>query len=125
MGSEKKPIGARAIILLRRKEGMTREEFNDHWLNVHGEIAKGYPHVIRYSQLHINEARADTGESVDFGVDGIVDFILDDAANWPKIWETEIGKVGVEDGAKFIGQIMEVFVTEHHIVGEELNPFAE
>ena len=107
----------RTIVLLKRNEGMSREEFNDHWLNIHGEIAKGYPHVIRYSQLHL--ADSDTVgdvESHDFGIDGIVDFIYDSKENIAKIWESEIGKRGIEDAKLFIGALREYQVDEHLIV---------
>lgn len=107
----------RTIVLLKRNEGMSREEFNDHWLNIHGEIAKSYPHVIRYSQLHL--ADSDTVgdvESHDFGIDGIVDFIYDSKENVAKIWESEIGKRGIEDAKLFIGALREYQVDEHLIV---------
>ena len=107
----------RTIVLLKRNEGMSREEFNDHWLNIHGEIAKSYPHVIRYSQLHL--ADSDTVgdvESHDFGIDGIVDFIYDSKENIAKIWESEIGKRGIEDAKLFIGALREYQVDEHLIV---------
>jgi hypothetical protein len=107
----------RCIVLLTRKAGMSREAFNDHWLNVHGEIARGYPHVMRYSQLHL--ADSDTVgdvESHDYGIDGIVDFVYDSKENMPKIWETEIGKRGIEDAKVFIGALREYQVEEHVIV---------
>jgi uncharacterized protein (TIGR02118 family) len=107
----------RSIVLLSRPEGMSRQEFNDHWLNVHGQIAKDYPHVIRYSQLHLVESdTVGDVESHDYGIDGIVDFVYDSKENIPKIWESEIGKRGIEDAKLFIGALREYQVSEHVIV---------
>ncbi len=43
------------VCFLKRKEGMTREEFYDHWENRHAPLIAGTPelarHIIRYEQL--------------------------------------------------------------------------
>jgi hypothetical protein len=103
-------------VLLKRKPGMSKEEFNDYWLRVHGEIAKDYPNVLRYSQLHILESRSDTGAPVDFDVDGIVDFTFEEGASLADLDKSEIGRIGIEDAKEFIAQLMEVYVQEHRIV---------
>lgn len=38
-----------------RKEGISEADFNDHWLKVHGELARHMPGVHRYLQNHIRE----------------------------------------------------------------------
>jgi EthD domain len=114
-GSEK-PV--RCLVLLKRQPDMTQEEFNDYWLTVHGELAKAYPHVIRYSQLHLLEARSDTspGESIDFGVDGIVDFLFEEGHGLFDLEKSEAGRVGMADAPKFLHAVQEIYVTEHHLV---------
>ena len=115
------PTGpVRCLVLLKKKPGMTREEFDNYWLDVHGPIAEHYPHVLRYSQLHILESRNDTGARTDFEVDGIVDFVFDDISNIPKVWTSPEGTVGREDAKEFLGQVLEVFVQEFNIV-DKLN----
>ena len=50
--------------MLRRKEGMTHEEFVDHWVNSHGPLIAGTPslarHIVRYEQhvRHVPDAIA-------------------------------------------------------------------
>lgn len=39
--------------LIKKKEGMTKEEFSNHWLNVHGPLAKKMPGVKGYVQNHV------------------------------------------------------------------------
>ena len=38
-----------------RKDGISEEQFNQHWLHVHGELARHMPGVHRYFQNHIRE----------------------------------------------------------------------
>jgi len=112
-----KPV--RCLVLLKRRPEMTQEEFNDYWLRVHGEIAKDYPHVIRYTQLHLVNTRSDTspgGAAIDFGVDGIVDFLFEAGHGLFDLEESEIGRLGMADAHKFLLAIQEIYVDEHHIV---------
>jgi hypothetical protein len=112
-----KPV--RCLVLLKRRPDMTQEEFNDYWLRVHGAIAKDYPHVIRYSQLHLLEARADTspgGTSIDFGVDGIVDFLFEEGHGLFDLEKSEVGRIGMADASHFIHATQEIYVDEHHVV---------
>ena len=43
------------ICFLKRKDGLTREEFYDHWENRHAPLIAGTPelarHIVRYEQL--------------------------------------------------------------------------
>ena len=38
--------------LIKRKEGLSRKEFSDHWRNVHAPFALKIPGVHRYVQNH-------------------------------------------------------------------------
>ena len=50
----------RLICYVQRREGMSREEFHDHWLNRHGPLIRDTPelarHIIRYEQNHRTES---------------------------------------------------------------------
>ena len=61
------------VCFLKRKDGLTREEFYDHWENRHGPLIAGTPelarHIVRYEQLRVTtvsfrgqEWRAKTGK---------------------------------------------------------------
>jgi hypothetical protein len=43
------------VAFLKRKPGMTRDEFYDHWFNSHGPLIASTPelarHIVRYEQL--------------------------------------------------------------------------
>ncbi len=42
----------KAIYLIRRKPGMSREDFHRYWREVHGTIAARIPGMRRYVQCH-------------------------------------------------------------------------
>ena len=45
------------VCFLKRREGMTREEFYDHWENRHAPLIASTPelarHIVRYEQLRV------------------------------------------------------------------------
>ena len=60
----------RLTCMLRRKAGMSREEFHDHWINVHGPLirnSKAGSFVLRYEQ----HPRTNYGDVDDGGFDGV------------------------------------------------------
>ena len=77
------------VFCCRRKEGMTREEFQARWLDVHGPLVKrlreALPMMRRYVQSHtladtLNEALREsrgTGEPYD----GLTEVWFDDLAS--------------------------------------------
>ena len=104
----------RCIVLAKRKEGMTHEEFDRHWSEVHGAIARHYPNVVRYAQLHLvgKGTVAELADS-DWGIDGIVDFVYTSSEDIPHIWESPAGLEGVADSANFLSAVTEYYVDEH------------
>ncbi|PSQ18229.1 EthD family reductase [Halobacteriales archaeon QS_8_69_26] len=61
----------RHTALLVRKDGMTHEEFRDHWLNEHVPIAREIPGVVRYTTTVPTDP-----EHAEF--DGIADLYFED-----------------------------------------------
>jgi uncharacterized protein (TIGR02118 family) len=69
----------KSIGLLTRKDGLSREEFVQHWYEVHAPLAHAVPGVRRYVQSHIlaERTRPDIS-STEVGIDGIVELWYDD-----------------------------------------------
>ena len=63
-----------------RREGMSEERFNDHWLKVHGELASRMPGVRRYLQNHIRERLFEVQPFPSHEVGGISQQWFDDIA---------------------------------------------
>jgi uncharacterized protein (TIGR02118 family) len=63
-----------------RKRGMSEQAFNDHWLRVHGELARHMPGVHRYLQNHVQERLYAINPDPDHPVDAISQQWFDDIA---------------------------------------------
>ena len=63
--------------VLKRKNGLTREEFSQHWKETHGPLflSKNVPGLRRYIQNHNAKA---TGPEFDSDIDGIAEIWFDD-----------------------------------------------
>jgi uncharacterized protein (TIGR02118 family) len=102
------------ISLLRRKEGMTHEEFVDYWENVHGPLLRTNPAVRRYVQSHIISVRLTAAAAVTGEIDGVVELWFDDVEAFNRSWESPVNKAIMEDGANFVGGVTS-FVTEEKL----------
>src|SRR5688572_23532772 len=75
--------GSRAMIkslsLLVRKDGMTHEQFMQHWVDVHAPLALKVPGIRRYVQSHIvDERRRPDIPAIGVDVDGVAELWYDD-----------------------------------------------
>lgn len=85
----------KTIMLLTRKPGLSREQFVQHWTQVHAELARQIPQLRRYVQ---NLAPPDAAS----GVDGIAELCFDDAEQRDLFRASPAGKRWIEDGANFL-----------------------
>lgn len=101
------------IALLKRKPDLSHDEFLDHWINVHGPLARGIPGIRRYVQSHIvtEQQRADI-EDISLKVDGIAELWFDSADSMKATHQTAEMQRLLADGATFIGQIKTFIVDE-------------
>ena len=114
------------VYCLRRKAGMSLEEFQKYWLETHAAIARKIPGVKRYVQAHtlggemaeLMAAGHPAGATEPF--DGVAElwFEEDDISKLPS---TEGALAAVIDEANFIDfERSVIFLTkEHVIVGAE------
>jgi len=111
----------KSIALAYRKEGWTREEFSNYWLEQHGPMAaRMIPGLRKYVQNHFV-----TVPGRQFKGDGIVEMWYDDVEAFEKSMEylqTEEGKVLALDGAKF-SEMRDggLWVVKEHVIKDELN----
>ena len=110
------------VYCVRRKSGMTLEEFQDRWLNVHGPLVRSLreqiPSMTRYVQSHLipgepSEAvRAARGAGEPY--DGITEVWLDTDAEAAE-GAAEAGRRLFEDELEFIDmKNSKVFLTVEH-----------
>ena len=107
------------VEIMKRKEGLTHEEFTRHWEEVHGPlVAKMVPGVRRYVQSHA----AKLSGGGDPPIDGIAEVWFDDIASWResvKWHRSDKGKVLRDDEDTFLDMSKMVhFVAEEKVIVE-------
>ena len=109
----------KTVGLLTRKDGLTREDFVKHWLEVHAPLAHAVPGVRRYVQSHIVEERTRPDiPTTAVEIDGIAELWYDDRAAMERANASPEAKRLHADGALFIGRIKSFIVEEKFIIGK-------
>jgi uncharacterized protein (TIGR02118 family) len=103
----------RCLVLLKKQDTMSQEEFDQYWRDVHGAIAAHYPNVVRYTQLHLlGEPQQEFADAEPISVSGIVDFVYTSIEDVPPIWESPEGLEGRADAPVFLAGALHCFVEE-------------
>lgn len=107
------------IALVKRKDGMTLEEFSRYWREHHGPLAISMlPGVKRYVQNHA--VRLASGG--DPQIDGVVELWFDDLEAQRRcaaFWASDEGKPIRDDEERFIDRSkMIFFVAEEKVIKE-------
>ncbi|HTV44023.1 MAG TPA: EthD domain-containing protein [Stellaceae bacterium] len=107
----------KTVGLLTRKDGLSHEEFVEHWYKVHAPLAHVVPGVRRYVQSHIigERSRSDI-PATGVEIDGIAELWYDDRAAMERANATPEAKRLHDDGALFIGRIKSFIVEERVII---------
>ena len=117
----------RCLGLATRKAGMTQEDFEMHWRDVHAELARHYPSVVRYSLLPVRERHtpADRGSWPAWGdeIHGVVDFVFTSIEDMDAMWESPEVIRGLADDPNFLSSVVllhveEISVTDHLGIGK-------
>lgn len=98
------------ITLIYRRDGMSVEEFREHWLKVHGPLAARTPGLRRYVQHHVVESRSRTNV---LRPDGMAELWFDSAEDEHRFFDSELGRLQREDGRTFVGFSTSFLVEEH------------
>lgn len=96
----------KVISLLKRKEGMSREEFYNWALNEHPQLGLKIPTLKHY---RMNAARLDEPEAA---FDAVSEMWFDDAAAFDAGFATDAGKAAREDAMSHASRRVHVRVEE-------------
>lgn len=108
----------KTVSLLRAKAPMSREEFNRHWLEVHGSLSLSVPGIRRYVQNHIIEEKPSRPDipALETQIDGFVEMWFDNMEEFKRANASpEIHRLR-SDGPLFIGNIKAWVVDEKIII---------
>jgi uncharacterized protein (TIGR02118 family) len=117
---EKFPHGVKLMAMLKRKEGMTAEQFSRYWHEEHGPMAvRVIPESVRIRRYVQNHALR-LIEDAEPCFDGIVEFCLEDMDAlhaWMAFYASDEGKIIRDDEIRFIdiGEMVVVMVEERVI----------
>jgi uncharacterized protein (TIGR02118 family) len=99
----------RVHIWLRKKEGMSPEEFRSHWLETHAPIARdGYKHLRGYTVDLVT--RVPQGQDAPY--DGVAVLTWDDRDGFSADMKSDAARRGAEDLNSFTGGNGLLFVEE-------------
>lgn len=99
-------------IWLRRKSGMSPEEFRDYWLTTHAPIARdGYEHLTGYRVAVVT--RVPEGQEAPY--DGVATLSWDDREGFKADMASEAAARATEDLKAFTDAFGLLFVEEHTV----------
>lgn len=109
---EGQPDERKAIIkrmaFLKRKEGLTREQFSEHWLTKHAPLALKLPGLRRYVQSVALGSKSD--------YDGVAETWWDDVESMDKAFQSPIIPEIRADEKEFLGSVMSVAYVQRWIL---------
>jgi uncharacterized protein (TIGR02118 family) len=94
--------------ILRKKEGMTDQQFRDHWLNKHAALCLKLPKMRRYSVNFVDRARFPK-----FGYDGFSELWFDSEEDLNAAMASSEGKTLLADLPNLTNDISPIIAIEH------------
>ena len=99
----------KCFVVLRRKQGMSVEQFRDHWQNVHAPLVAKLPGIVKYSQHHVTSIPRGEYENQDAPIDGIVETWWESQESLFKVQGTPELAAVLKDELNFLGH------SNHHV----------
>ncbi len=98
------------VVLLRKKEPLTDQDFAKYWLEKHAPIAKQMPGLRKYV---VNVVRHPPNKEPDYH--GIVELWFDDVDSMKRAFASPQGEATQKDTATFTSALTTLYVDEHTI----------
>ncbi len=97
----------KAMILLKRKDGLSDADFRDWWLNRHAPLVRHLPR-LRQAVFNVTQGEAD--------YDGVSELWFDSQADFEAAYATDAGKAVAADTLGQVQARIRMMVEEHVIV---------
>ncbi|HVR94538.1 MAG TPA: EthD family reductase [Casimicrobiaceae bacterium] len=97
--------------ILRKKDGMTHEQFVNHWMGTHAVLCSKLPKLRRYSVNLVDRKRFPK-----FDYDGFSELWFDSEADLVAAFASPEGKTLLADLPNFTGQIDPIISVETQIL---------
>jgi len=103
------------IAFLKRKPGVSREEFARRWVREHTKLSTKLPGLRGY-RINIATSRQPGGTGVEPIYDGTAELWWDDVEAMEAAFATELGRRAGEDADQFAEGRIHLYTTEHTIM---------
>lgn len=104
----------KAIILLTRRDDMTRAEFANWWLGEHAPLAVQLPGVRRIVFNLVDDGGDDAGDTN--APDGISELWFDSEADLEAAYASDLGRRVAADSMAHVSGRVRMLVSEHAII---------
>lgn len=104
-----RPNTVKRLGLVIKKVGMSHEQFVDHWMNVHAQLCKRLPNMLRYSVNLVDRERFP-----DFGYDGFSELWFESEEALIASLNSSEGKTLLADLPNFTERIYPIVSHEYH-----------
>ncbi len=98
----------KAMIMLKRKEGLSFEDFKNHWLEVHAPLVRQLP-GLRKSVFNFDLSNGE-GET-----DAVSELWFDSEQDFTDAYSSEIGQHVAADALSMVSNRQRVLVEEHDV----------
>ena len=99
------------IILLKKKTGLTDEQFATYWLETHALLAKKMPGLRRYV---VNVVMPPPNRGPDYN--GVVELWFDNVDDMKKAFSSPEGRATQKDTGTFTPGLATMYIDEHSIM---------
>jgi len=105
----------KVIALLKRKPGLTREEFAERWIHEHTKFSSKLPGLRGY-RINIATAYQPEGTGQEPIYDGTAELWWDSFEAMDASFGSEIGKTAGADADEFCSVRIHVYAEEHFVI---------
>ena len=105
------------IALLKRKPGISREEFARRWVEDHTRISSELPGLVGY-RINIASERQPSGVSDEPLYDGTAEMWWESVDAMESAFNTEVGQLAGADADEFAEVRIHLYTDEHVVIAE-------
>jgi len=111
------------VALLKRKAGMSREEFKRRWLIEHTKLSSKLPGCVEY-RINLAIAHQPGGDGIEPLYDGTAELWWESVEAMEKSFAAEIAKIAGDDADSFCDARIHIYTEEYLVVrrGKPVRP---
>ena len=104
----------KVFAMLRRRQGVSREEFHRWWIEEHVPYAKKLPGLRKYRVCLVTGSTSHEGREP---WDGIAELWFDDRAALDRAWSSEVGQIALAHSRESHSDRQVLITEEHELIG--------